>query len=302
MTAIIFFYSVESPILSCALSLFLSPQPFLMHTNLSIGMGLGPNGEPLKNVALNLPSLQSQNAGGNQNKPSNAPVPVAPPPAFPSAANVLNQSQIPNLNELAALNNVVGNLNNLNNLNPLLSTLGLGSLANSANDAANTSALDINKMVGAGSSSANSAMNNVSGQSPANYSSMGGMGSGLNQSNRMDSSHSHSMSNPFNSSFSNMSSNLSSNMNSNANSGFGNNQRNYNDMGNARNYNSQSDFGRMDSMSQNFGQSMDNGSGGNSNAGNRNMSDTILIRNVSEHFSFFSIGHKVFYQFENNKN
>lgn len=257
-----------------------------MHTNLSIGMGLGPNGEPLKNVALNLPSLQSQNAGGNQNKSGgNAPVPVAPPPAFPSAANVLNQSQLPNLNELAALNNVVGNLNNLNNLNPLLSTLGLGSLANNSNDAANTSALDINKIVGAGSSSANSAMNNVSGQSPANFSSMGGMGSGLNQSNRMDSSHSHSMSNPFNSSFSNMSSNLSSNMNSNANSGFGNNQRNYNDMGNVRNYNSQSDFGRMDSMSQNFGQSMDNGSGGNSNIGNRsqNMSDTILIRNVSEH-------------------
>lgn len=31
----------------------------------SIGMGLGPNGEPLKNVALNLPS--SSSSGNNQN-------------------------------------------------------------------------------------------------------------------------------------------------------------------------------------------------------------------------------------------
>lgn len=250
-------------------------------------MGLGPNGEPLKNVALNLPSLQNQSSGGNQNKPANAPVPVAPPPAFPSAASVLSQSQIPNLNELAALNSVVGNLNNLNNLNPLLSTLGLGSLANSGNDSANSSALDINKMVGGGSSSANSAMNSVSGQGSANYSTMGGMGSGLNQSNRLDTSHTHSLSNPFNSSgsFNNMPSNLGGNMNAGSNSGFGSNQRNYNDMGNVRNYNSQSDFGRMDSMAQSFGQSMDNGSGGNSNVGSnrsQNMSDTILIRNVSD--------------------
>lgn len=239
-------------------------------------MGLGPNGEPLRNVALNLPNSQNQNnsLGGSLNKSSNAPVPVAPPPTFPSAANVLNQSQIPNLNDLAALNNVVGNLNSLN---PILSTLGLGSLASNANDASNSSALDLNKMVGA--SSGNSALN--SGTGSANYSSISGIGSGMSQTNRLDTSHS----NPFNSStFSNLSSSISGGHNSNPNSGFGSNQRDFDMPGSVRNYNSQSDdFGSK--FGQNFGSSLGNGSGSNnSNAGNnrsQNISDTILIRNVS---------------------
>lgn len=241
-------------------------------------MGLGPNGEPLRNVALNLPSLQNQNNLGVGSNNSNAPVPVAPPPSFSSAANVLNQTQNPM--NLAALNNVVGNLNSLN---PLLSTLGLGSLANNSNDSANNSALDINKIVGASSSSANSGMNNVGTGSGGNFSGLGGIGSGLNQSNRLE----NSLSNPYSSNtFNSMSSNMGG-LNSNANSGFGSNQRDFDIAGSVRNYNSQSDdFGRL--PTQNFNSQLGNGAGSNnSNVGgnvrSQNISDTILIRNVSVH-------------------
>lgn len=266
-------------------------------------MGLGPNGEPLRNVALNLPSLQNQNNLGVGSNNS-APVPVAPPPSFSSAANVLSQTQNP-INNLAALNNVVGNLNNLN---PLLSTLtGLGSLASNTNDTANAPAIDINKIVGAGSSSANSGLNSVvGGNAGGNFSGLSGIGSGmgsglgssLNQTSRLDNS---AMSNPYNSNtFNSLTSNLGGGLNSNANSGFVSNQRDYNDMaGSVRNYNSQSDdFGRM--QSQNFGSSqLGNGGGSNnSNVGGnvrqQNISDTILIRNVSYiHSSTFN-NHNLF--------
>lgn len=242
------------------------------------GMGLGPNGEPLRNVALNLPSLQNQNNLGANSNNSNAPVPVAPPPSFSSAASVLNQTQNP-MSNLAALNNVVGNLNNLN---PLLSTLtGLGSLATNTNDASNPPALDINKIVGGGSSSGNSGLNSVVGGSGSgNFSGLSGMGSGLNSSNRLDSS----LSNPYSSNtFNSLSSNMGGGMNSNANSGFSN-QRDFDMPGSVRNYNSQSDdFGRL--QSQNLG-GCQFGNGGGSNNSNlkierQNISDTILIRNVS---------------------
>lgn len=266
----IFFYSANTRSFFSSLFYLLS------------GMGLGPNGEPLRNVALNLPSLQNQNNSGGNSNNSNAPVPVAPPPTFSSAANVLNQTQNPMTN-LAALNNVVGNLNSLN---PLLSTLsGLGSLANSANDSSNTPTLDINKIVGAGSTSANSGLNSVVGGSGSgNFSGLSGLGSGLNQSNRLDSS----LSNPYSSNtFNSLSSNLGGGMSSNSNSGFVSNQRDYDMGGSVRNYNSQSDdFSRL--QSQNFGSSQHgNGSGSNNpnvggNVGrSQNISDTILIRNVS---------------------
>lgn len=270
-----------------SLSIFLSPSSRIS------GMGLGPNGEPLRNVALNLPSLQNQNNLGVGSNNS-APVPVAPPPSFSSAANALSQTQNP-INNLAALNNVVGNLNNLNSLNPLLSTLtGLGSLASNSNDTSNAPSIDINKIVGAGSTSANTGLNSVvGGNAGGNFSGLSGMGSGmgsglgsnLNQSNRLDNS---ALSNPYSSNtFNSLSSNLGGGMNSNANSGFVSNQRDYDMAGSVRNYNSQSDdFGRM--QSQNFGSSQ-LGNGGNSNNSNvggnvgrqQNISDTILIRNVS---------------------
>lgn len=263
----------------CDAFLFLSLHQFLL-----LGMGLGPNGEPLRNVALNLPSLQNQNnLGGNSNN-SNAPVPVAPPQSFSSAANVMNQTQN-SMSSLAALNNVVGNLNSLN---PLLSTLGLGSLAANTNDSSNNSALDINKIVGvaAGSSSGNSLSNVVSGGASGNFSGLGGIGAGLNQSGRLDSS----LSNPYSSNtFNSLSSNLGGGLNNSGNPGFGSNQRDFDIGGSVRNYNSQSDdFSRM--QSQNFGSNqLGNGSGSNnSNLGgnnrSQNISDTILIRNVRHFF------------------
>lgn len=247
-----------------------------LHQFLLLGMGLGPNGEPLRNVALNLPSLQNQNnLGGNSNN-SNAPVPVAPPQSFSTAASVMNQTQN-SMSSLAALNNVVGNLNSLN---PLLSTLGLGSLAGNTNDSSNNSALDINKIVAAGSSSGNS-LGNVGGGASANFSALSGIGAGLNQSSRLDSS----LSNPYSSnSFNSLSSNLGGGLNNSGNSGFGSN-RDFDMGGSVRNYNSQSDdFSRM--QSQNFGSNqLGNGSGSNNsnlggNVRSQNISDTILIRNV----------------------
>lgn len=238
-------------------------------------MGLGPNGEPLRNVALNLPSLQNQNNLGVSSNNSNAPVPVAPPPSFSSAANVLSQTQNP-MSNLAALNNVVGNLNNLN---PLLSTLGLGSLTSNTNDSSNVPALDINKIVGAGSSSASG----VGGAGSGNFSGLSGIGSGINQSNRLE----NSLSNPYSSNtFNSLSSSLGSGLSSNASGGFVSNRSDFDMAGSVRNYNSQSDdFGRL--PTQNFSSSqLGNGAGSNnSNVGgnvrSQNISDTILIRNVS---------------------
>lgn len=243
-----------------------------------IGMGLGPNGDALRNVALNLPNLQNQNnLGINSNNSNNAPVPVAAPPSFSSSgSNVLGQAQNPNLNNLAALNNVVGNLNNLN---PLLSTLGLSSLASNTNDSTSSAGLDITKMVGGNSSGTNANMNSV-GSGSGNYSSLGGINSGLNQSS--------SLSNPYNNNtFNSMSSNIAGGLNSNPSSGYGSNQRDFDMSGSLRNYNSQSDdFGRL--STQNFGSSqLGNGAGANNsssgNARSQNISDTILIRNVSNY-------------------
>lgn len=96
-----------------------------------IGIGLGPNGEPLRDVARNLPNSNSNNSlGMNQNS---APTPVAPP--LTNASSLLgpvpNNSSLSGLSSnLAALSNVVGGLSNLGGLqgvqsalsNPLLSS------------------------------------------------------------------------------------------------------------------------------------------------------------------------------------
>lgn len=110
-----------------------------------IGIGLGPNGEPLKNVKYNLPNVQnnpaqsvaSTNAINSLNTLSNlsnslsqlqnqasVPTPVAPPPnsllgPVPNVPNSLSGLT----NNLAALTNVVGGLGGLGALsNPLLSS------------------------------------------------------------------------------------------------------------------------------------------------------------------------------------
>lgn len=96
---------------------------FFLHVTPSIH--LGPNGEPLRDVARNLPSLQSN---GNNNS---APAPVAPP--ITNAASLLGQ---PNLaSNLAALSALSG-VNALSNLSTAagLSGLGLGGALNNASD------------------------------------------------------------------------------------------------------------------------------------------------------------------------
>lgn len=121
-----------------------------------IGIGLGPNGEPLRDVARNLPNMsggagcQSAPSGGggagnlnsgsaalnlantldnllNQNS---APVPVAPPLNGPAAANLLSQTGVLSSSNLTALSNAIAS-------NPLLSSslsnlgLNLGSTGGS---------------------------------------------------------------------------------------------------------------------------------------------------------------------------
>lgn len=110
----------------------------------SIGIGLGPNGEPLRNVAQNLPNSQQNNSGGGQNS---QPTPVqnmmgggggGPASILGPVPNTNLQGLSSNLSSnLAALSNVVGGLSSLSNTvgglgNPLLSqaanlsSLGLG--------------------------------------------------------------------------------------------------------------------------------------------------------------------------------
>lgn len=100
----------------------------------AIGIGLGPNGEPLRDVARNLPNVQNNPAQNMTNLAANinpltslsnslsqlqnvAPAPVQAPSSL--------LGPIPNANNLSGLAAVVGNLNNLagNALsNPLLSS------------------------------------------------------------------------------------------------------------------------------------------------------------------------------------
>lgn len=98
---------------------------------------LGPNGEPLRDVARNLPSLQS--SPPMLNNPT--PAPVAPPIAN-AAASLLSQ---PNLSSnLAALSNTLSGLTGVGALsNSVLSSaaasLGLG-LGNDLNNSSNNPA------------------------------------------------------------------------------------------------------------------------------------------------------------------
>lgn len=241
-----------------------------------IGLGLGPNGEPLRNVALNLSSLQNPNNGGiNSNGGNNAPVPVAAPPPL-SAASMLGQNTTSNLSNLAALNNVVGNLNSLN---PLLS-LGLSTLAGNTNEP-NNSALDIAKMVGSAGNASGANNLGVGGNvsSASAYNTLGNLGN-LNASNRMESN----LNNPYANNYNSLQNLNSSNLNSsNSGGNYGSAQRDFDLSSVTRSYSQQTsdDFVRLNA-SQNFNSSqLGNGTGVNQQSNQRSISDTILIRNVS---------------------
>lgn len=83
-----------------------------------IGIGLGPNGEPLRNVASNLPSLQQ-----NQNSSVQAPS-MMDNNSGGGIGSLGNSTLASNnlTNQLAALNNVFGNLSGGTLPNSLLST------------------------------------------------------------------------------------------------------------------------------------------------------------------------------------
>lgn len=221
-----------------------------------IGLGLGPNGEPLRNVAHNLPSLQNQNCVNNNNA-SNTPNPVSAPLG---PGSLLGPGPTSNLSNLAALNNVVGNLNSLN---PLLTSLVTQNLANAAT---NSDTL---------SSNYDLANKGFIGQNVAGLS---GSYNSLSQQSRLDTS----LSNQYSGSIINSS--------TPGNSGYTSNQRGDFDLGNNRGYNTQTDdFNRISlnysstqSTLQNIIKNGANASGNvGGNAGGRSLSDTILIRNVS---------------------
>ncbi|XP_062559130.1 myelin expression factor 2 [Armigeres subalbatus] len=98
-----------------------------------IGIGLGPNGEPLKDVARNLPTLQQNNQVQNNSIQNAAPTPVQPPLGanLLSAASGLNSNLAAQLSSVVGLSNLTGNLQNslLSNAAAGLSNLtGLGNL------------------------------------------------------------------------------------------------------------------------------------------------------------------------------
>lgn len=101
-----------------------------------IGIGLGPNGEPLKDVARNLPSLQQNNQIQNNPIQNAAPTPVQPPLAgniLGAASNNISTNLAAQLSSVVGLSNLTGNLQNslLSNAAAagLSNLTGLGNLA-----------------------------------------------------------------------------------------------------------------------------------------------------------------------------
>lgn len=231
----------------------------------SIGIGLGPNGEPLRDVARNLPNSQ-QNNGNN----SGAPVPVAAPNnGGNSSVSAVTPGSllgpVPNNNALSGLSSNLAALSNVVNFSSLS-----GALANPLLNSAGLSNLGLNL----------SQQDLQQNQNPISNS--GGGGGGYNTGNS-----------PFQSSYSNQT--FNSNLGVGTNSGGNNSNRNNNnndfDMGNnpVRSYNTQpqDDFGNRGGNNQGGG-----GGGGLNNSfnnlqkqqnqiQNNRKSDTIVIKNVS---------------------
>lgn len=121
-----------------------------------IGQGLGPNGEPLRDVAYNLPNNSSNNTTSNS-----APPPVANNPignSIPQGLNLAALSNVVggNLAGLGTIQSLAGSLGALSN--PLLS-LGGGDLGNLGINNSNLNAL--NTTAGAMNVSNNMASGNL---------------------------------------------------------------------------------------------------------------------------------------------
>ncbi|EDS37206.1 myelin expression factor 2 [Culex quinquefasciatus] len=209
-----------------------------------IGIGLGPNGEPLKDVARNLPSLQQNNQVLNNSIQNAAPTPVQPPLGanLLGAGNTLsglNSNLAAQLSSVVGLSNLTGNLQNsiLSNAAAagLSNLTGLGGLGAAAGGAGGLGAAGLGG-IGSGASG-------LAGLGSLGGGNDGGLGNSFNQ-------------------------NYSSG--GFGNSGVGGNRNNDYDLGsNVRNYSTapNDDYGR------NYG-NINNGNN------NRKSSDTIIIRNM----------------------
>ncbi|XP_055633554.1 heterogeneous nuclear ribonucleoprotein M [Toxorhynchites rutilus septentrionalis] len=215
-----------------------------------IGIGLGPNGEPLKDVARNLPSLQQNNQIQNNPIQNSAPTPVQPP----LGGNLLSAAS----SNLSGLNsNLAAQLSNVVGLSTLTGNLQSSLLSNAAAGLSNLTGLG--NLGGGGGGSGLGGLGGSGGSGLAGLGSLGGGGGGGNDGGLGGGLGSGLGGGNFNQNYSS--------------GGFGNNgggnRGNDYDMGssNVRNYSTapNDDYGR------NYG---------NINNGNRKISDTIIIRNM----------------------
>lgn len=219
-----------------------------------IGIGLGPNGEPLKDVARNLPSLQQNNQLQNNPIQNATPTPVQPP----LGGNLLSSSALSGLNSnlAAQLSSVVGLSNLTGNLqNSILSNAAAAGLSNL------TGLGNLGATAGGGGLGA-AGLSALGGSGASGLAGLGSLGGGGNDVG------------------------LGGNFNQNYSSGgFGNsgggNRGNDYDLGssNVRNYSTapNDDYGR---------------SYGNVNNGNRKSSDTIIIRNMPSSWTWQTLRDK----------
>ncbi|XP_055541582.1 heterogeneous nuclear ribonucleoprotein M [Wyeomyia smithii] len=229
-----------------------------------VGIGLGPNGEPLKDVARNLPSLQQNNQLQNNSIQNAAPTPVQPPlagnllGAAGSNLSGLNSNLAAQLSSVVGLSNLTGNLQNsiLSNAAAagLSNLTGLGNLG----AAAGAGGLGGGGLAGLGGSGASAlaGLGSLGG---------GGGGGGGNDSGLGGG---------------NFNQNYSSGAFGGSGGGGGNRGNDY-DLGssNVRNYSTapNDDYGR------NYG---------NINNGNRKVSDTIIIRNMPSSWTWQTLRDK----------
>lgn len=222
-----------------------------------IGIGLGPNGEPLKDVARNLPSLQQNNQ--NNSIQNSAPTPVQPPLAGnllgAAAGNLsgLNTNLAAQLSSVVGLSNLTGNLQN--SLLTNAAAAGLSNLTGLGNLGAATG----------GGGGLGASLNTIGGSGGSGLG-LGSLGAGGNDGGLVGG---------------NFNQNYSSSGAFGGSGGGGGNRGNDFDLGssNVRNYNTapNDDYGR------NYG---------NMNNGNRKNSDTIIIRNMPSSWTWQTLRDK----------
>lgn len=220
-----------------------------------IGIGLGPNGEPLKDVARNLPSLQQNNQ--NNSIQNSAPTPVQPPLAGNLLGAAGNNLSGLNTNLAAQLSSVVGLSNLTGNLqNSLLSNAAAAGLSNL------TGLGNLGAAAG-GAGGLGGGLGGIGGSGGSGLAGLGSLGGGGNDGGLGGGN--------FNQSYSS----------GGFGGGGGGNRGNDYDLGssNVRNYSTapNDDYGR---------------SYGNVNNGNRKTSDTIIVRSMPSSWTWQTLRDK----------